>query len=90
LHDEIRTGRPLLDDLDAKILTILDKSLFESAHSISWAEKLLVAYPTVSRHLHDSIGFKSFHFHRVPHLLTEDLRDKRKEYARATGYPMII
>jgi hypothetical protein len=26
IHDEIRTGRPPLDDLDAKILTILDKS----------------------------------------------------------------
>jgi hypothetical protein len=27
LHDEIRTGRPPLDGLDAKILAILDKSL---------------------------------------------------------------
>jgi hypothetical protein len=63
LHDEIRTGKPPLNDLDMKILAILDKSPFEfeSAHSI--AERLLVAHPTVLRHLHDSIGFKSFHLH---------------------------
>jgi hypothetical protein len=29
LHDEIRSGTPLLDDLDGKILAILDKSPFE-------------------------------------------------------------
>jgi hypothetical protein len=34
-------------------------------------------------HLHDSIGFKSFHLHWVPHLLTDDLRERRKEHARA-------
>jgi hypothetical protein len=28
-HDEIRTGRPPLDDVDAEILAILNKSLFE-------------------------------------------------------------
>jgi transposase len=41
LHDEIRSGRPPLDDLDSKILVILEKSPFESFHSIS--ERLLVA-----------------------------------------------
>jgi hypothetical protein len=41
LHDEMRTGRSPLDELDAKILVILDKYPFESAHSI--AETLLVA-----------------------------------------------
>jgi hypothetical protein len=45
LHDEIRTGRSLLDDLDAKIMDILDKSLFESVHSIS--ERLIVAHSVV-------------------------------------------
>jgi hypothetical protein len=28
LHDEIRSGRPPLDDFDGKILAILDKSPF--------------------------------------------------------------
>jgi hypothetical protein len=41
LHDEIRSGRSPLDDLDSKILVILEKSPFESSHSI--AERLFVA-----------------------------------------------
>jgi hypothetical protein len=63
LHDEICTGRPPLDNLDAKILAILDKSPFELARSI--AETLHVAHSTVLLyiHLYDSIGFKSFHLH---------------------------
>jgi hypothetical protein len=61
LHDEIRTGRPPLDDLDAKIRAILDISQFESAASI--AKRLFVARSTVMEDLHDSIGFKSFYLH---------------------------
>jgi hypothetical protein len=34
-------------------------------------------------YLHLSIGFKSFHLRWVRHLLTEDLRSKRKDDARA-------
>jgi hypothetical protein len=52
LHDEIRSGRPPLDDFDGKIFTILDKSSFESAHSIS--ERLIIAYSIVLQHLHKS------------------------------------
>jgi hypothetical protein len=63
LHDEIRTERLLLDDLDAKILAILDKSPFELIYSISIAERLLVAHPTVLQYLRNFIGFKSFHLH---------------------------
>jgi hypothetical protein len=76
LHDEIRTGRPPLNDPDMKILAIIDKSpfVFESAHSI--AGGLLAAHPTVLWHLHDSIGFKSFHLHWVSHLLIDDLCEK--------------
>jgi hypothetical protein len=81
LHDEIRTGTPPLDDLDAKIVTILDKSPFESTCSI--AERLRLGYATVLEHLYLSIGFKSFHLRWVPHLLTDDLREKRKEHANA-------
>jgi transposase len=50
LHDEIRRGRAPLDDLDGKILAILDKSPFELAHSM--AERLLLAYSTVLPYLH--------------------------------------
>jgi hypothetical protein len=73
LHDEIRSGRPHLDDPDGKILAILDKFLFESADSIF--ERLLVAYSTVLQYFHESFGFKSFHLHWVPHLVTGDLRE---------------
>jgi hypothetical protein len=62
LHDEICIGRPPLDDLDSKILTILDKSPFESARSR--AERLGVDRATVLEHLHTSIGFKSFYLLR--------------------------
>jgi hypothetical protein len=34
LHDENRIGKLPIDDLDAKILAILDKSSFESAKLI--------------------------------------------------------
>jgi DNA-binding transcriptional ArsR family regulator len=59
LHDEIRSGRPPLDDLDDKILTILDKFLFESACSI--AERLFIAHSTLSQHLDECLGLRSFH-----------------------------
>jgi hypothetical protein len=81
LHDEIRTRRPPLDDVDAKILAILNKSHFESTRSI--VERLRVSYITVLNYLHLSIGFKSFHLRWVPYLLTEDLRQKRKDDTRA-------
>jgi hypothetical protein len=81
LHDEIHTGGPPLDDLDVTILAILNKSPFDSTRSI--VETLGVSHSTMLLHLHDSIGFRSFHLHRVLHLLMHDLREKRKEYAKA-------
>jgi hypothetical protein len=80
LHNENRTRRPPLDDFDAKILVILDKYPFESTSSI--AGTLCVVYSTVLLHLHDSIGFVLFHLHWVQHLVTHDLREKRKEHAK--------
>jgi hypothetical protein len=80
-HDEIRTGWSSLDDLDAKIIIILNKSLIKSTRSI--AETLHIAHQTVFRHLYNSIGFKSFHLHWVSHLLTDNLCEEQKEDARA-------
>jgi hypothetical protein len=80
LHDEIHTGRPHLNDIDAKILAILNKSPFESACSIT--ERLRVSHAIVLHYLHLSIRFKLFHLRWVPHLLTEDLREKRKDDTR--------
>jgi hypothetical protein len=76
LHDEIRTGRLPLDNLDDKILARLDESPFESARSI--AETLYIARSTVLLHLHDSVGSRSFHLHWMPHLLTHDLPENER------------
>jgi hypothetical protein len=61
LYDENCMGRPLLDNFDTKILTILDKYLFKSARSI--VKILYVSLAKVLRHLHDFIYFKSFHLY---------------------------
>jgi hypothetical protein len=79
-HDEIRSGRPPLHDLDRKLLAIFDKSPFESAHSI--AERLFVAYSIVLQHLHESIGFNSLCLPWVPDLSIHNFRETRKERAR--------
>jgi hypothetical protein len=34
-------------------------------------------------YLHNSVGFRSFHLHWVPRLLTRDLLEKQKEYVKA-------
>jgi hypothetical protein len=81
LYNENCMERLPLDDLDRKILAILDKSLFKLIHSI--AETICVGLAIVLRRLHDSIGFRSFHLHRVPHVLTVGLCEKRMEYAQA-------
>jgi hypothetical protein len=61
LHDEMRSGRPPLDDLDGNILAILDKSPFESAYSID--ERLLIISSPVLQYLHESFTFKSFNLY---------------------------
>jgi hypothetical protein len=81
LDNEIRTGRPPLDAFQGKILAILDNPPFKSSRSI--VKRLLIVYSVVLRHLYEFLGFKSFHLHLVPHLLTGHLREARNEYARA-------
>jgi hypothetical protein len=70
-----------LDDLDSKILAILDKSPIKSSSSI--AERLAILPSIVLRHFHESFGFNSFHFHWVPYQPTADLCQKRKEHGSA-------
>jgi hypothetical protein len=88
LYDEIRSGRPPRDDLDAKIMAILHKIPFESARSI--AETLSVASLTVLLYLNDSIGFGCFHLYLRPHLLTHDLSEKRKEYLKRCCHSCLL
>jgi hypothetical protein len=76
LHDEIRTGRLPLDDLDAKILARLDKSPFESARSIT--NTLGIGHSKVLLYLHDSIGSRLFHLYWVLHLLKHDLPESER------------
>jgi hypothetical protein len=42
----------------------------------------MLLYLHLHLHLHQSIGVRSFHLHWVLHLLTHDLRENRKEYAK--------
>jgi hypothetical protein len=59
LHNAIRTGRRLLEDVDAKILAIVNKSPFDS--ELSMAARLRVSHATVLNYSHLSIDFKLFH-----------------------------
>jgi hypothetical protein len=82
LHDEIRTLRLPLNELDTKILATVDKSPFESIPSI--AETLGVAHSTMLLHLHDCIDFRSFHLHWALYILMHHLCKTQKEYTKAT------
>jgi hypothetical protein len=80
LHEEYRTGRPPLDYIHTAILCITGKARFESARSI--AQTLQISHNAVLHHLDEVLEFKSFHLRWVAHLLTDDLRQKRKRVAR--------
>jgi len=79
LTDDYHPGRPLLDDVDARILRRLAREPYSSMRSLSDSLKLPVA--TVHRHLTKSLNMKNRHFKWVPHLLTEDLKAKRSTEA---------
>jgi hypothetical protein len=79
LCDEHLSGRSLLDQTDTQILHVFVKSAFESAQLI--AQTLNTSPSVVQHHLHEGLGFKSFHLRWVPHFLTDDLRLKRKHVA---------
>jgi hypothetical protein len=79
LHDEYRSGRPALDYIGTKIISILEKALFESACSI--AQVLNVDHAIVLHRVHEKLGLRSYCLRWVPHLLTGELRVKRKELA---------
>jgi hypothetical protein len=78
--DNMRSGRPSINQIDALILKQLTETLFASARSLS--KDLEIAKTRVWRRLIESLQFKSRHFKRVPSMLTDDLRQKRIEGAR--------
>jgi hypothetical protein len=77
LHNDIHNGRLPLDDLDVKILAILDKSPFESARSI--AETLSIAHSIVLLHLH-----------WMPHLLTHNLGENERSMQKRCCYACML
>jgi transposase len=79
LRDAPRTGRPPLEDIDDPILDLVNKYPFESVRSI--AQTLGLAASTVLRHLTGNLGYHSFHLRCVPHLMTPEIRENRKQTA---------
>ena len=73
-------GRPPLDDTDAEILSVLHTSPFSSVRTI--ADSMGIPASTVYFHLVEKIGFKNYFLRWVPHMLTEELRQKRVELAQ--------
>jgi hypothetical protein len=93
LHDEHQSGRPAFDYISTKIISILEKGLFESACSI--IQILNVNHATILLRLHEKLGFKSYCLRWVLHLWTGELSAKRKEltglmipYLEAAGKDM--
>jgi DNA-binding transcriptional ArsR family regulator len=75
LHDGDLLGRPTLDFIDSKIISLLDREPFHSAYSL--AEAIGISHSTVLRHLQNSLAMRNFHLRWIRHRLTEDLRQKR-------------
>jgi hypothetical protein len=84
LSDRPSSGRPLLEDIDARILQVLEAEPWSSVRTI--AAFLKIAALTVHLHRITSLHMKSRHFKRVPRFLDDDLRAKRLEGARKLLY----
>jgi hypothetical protein len=76
LHDAQQSGRRPIESFTAQIKVLLDEHCFVSGRSI--AETLQVSHSTVLKHLHEDLGFQSFHLRWVPHLLTPELKEQRR------------
>jgi hypothetical protein len=76
-QDGHRSGRPVLGYINTKIISILEKALFESTCSI--AQVLNVDHAIVLYRLYEKLGLISYGLQWVLHLLTVELRPKCKE-----------
>jgi hypothetical protein len=74
MHDEPRSGRPLVDFLDIQILSNLEKDPFHSAYSL--AEILKVSRAAILKNS-GGLSMKHFHLRWIPDQLTEQLRAQR-------------
>jgi hypothetical protein len=75
LSDRPSSGRAPLENIDARILQVLEVEPWSSVRTI--AEFLKIPASTVSLHLIISPNMKSRYFKRGPHFLDDDLRAKR-------------
>jgi hypothetical protein len=80
LHRSDLSDRPPLEDIDARVLRVLEAEPWSSVRTI--AEFLKIPASTAHLHLITSLNMKSRHFKWVPHLLDGDSRAKRLEVAR--------
>jgi hypothetical protein len=80
LSDRPSSGRPPLEDIDVRILQVLEVESWSSVRTI--AEFLKIPASTVHLHLTTSFNMKSRYFKRILHFLDDDLRAKRLESAR--------
>jgi transposase len=80
LSDRPRSGRASLEDIDARILQVLETEPWSLVQII--AEFLKIPASAVHLHLITSLNMKGRHFKWVPHFLDDYLRAKRLEGAR--------
>jgi hypothetical protein len=71
LSDRPSSGRPPLEDIDARILQVLEAEPWFLVRTI--AEFLKIPALTVHLHLTTSLNMKSRHFKWLPHFLDADL-----------------
>jgi hypothetical protein len=76
LRDQYSSRRQPLDSIDTQIMLMISKVPFESAQSI--AQTLNILPNVMLHHLHKVRGLNSFYLRRVPRLLTDNIRLKRK------------
>jgi hypothetical protein len=82
LSDRPSSGGPPLEDIDARILHVLEVLGAEPWSSVRMiAEFLKISASTVHLHLTTSLDIKSRHSKWVSHFLDDDLRTKRLEGA---------
>lgn len=80
IEDAPKSGRPIIDDIDAKILKSLEDFPFASVTYIS--EVCGCSIGTVYNHLTSTLGYKCYKLRWVPFFLTEQLKEKRKSGAQ--------
>jgi hypothetical protein len=80
LHTQRVDRRRPVDDPQADILSLLRQSLFSLVWTI--ADSLDIRASRVYSRLVEKIGFRHFFLHRVPRILTDELRQKGVELVR--------